>query len=207
MITNVERANRFKQARTVYNVHGKQGLKAVYDATGVSQSMIADLETSIYKDGKPERPVQYQKVLKLAEHYGVNVAWLMGQSDSPSLDENSQTVTKMTGLTAESVQILQGMNHIGIIDCLNKLLNTEAFQRMITDFSTARTINMNSTQSDEVAQMIENLTRYGLNNGMDSTKNRVSDRQLIDIYLWKASHNIDNAFRQILEEEKSNGTC
>ncbi len=73
------RGERFKDARTVHNQHGKQTLRAVKDATGITESAIQALE-----DDDSTRVVGYDKVAALAKHYGVSLDWLCSLSDDPS---------------------------------------------------------------------------------------------------------------------------
>ena len=72
------RGERFKDARTVHNQHGKQTLREVKNATGVTESLIQALE-----DDSSTRSVGYDKVVTLAKHYGVSVDWLCSLSDDP----------------------------------------------------------------------------------------------------------------------------
>ena len=194
---------RFYKARTKLNQHNTDGgkpesIQTVYRNTGVPASSIM-----MYENG--DRLPNTENALALAEYYGVNVLWLLGQSDSPSLDENSQTVTKETGLSDEAVRILQTMKETRLIDSLNSLLESDGFMKMLIDFDTARKINADSTETKETANLIDGLTQWGTLNGMDSRNNRVSDHQLIDMYLWKASQEIGNAFKQIIKGDKDNG--
>lgn len=209
MIDSKERAKRFKDARTKYNVHGKQGLKEVFEATkkidgtGVQASMISDLEASIGE----ERPVRYQKVLTLAEYYGVNVAWLMGQSDSRFVDEGLQALSKATGLSDNAIQVLNAIKEINFNSQLSRLLESSYFADMLYQFSCAMKINANNKQSDSEADTIERLQVFGIVNGMASENSRLSNRQLIDMYRRKAVESMNSAFLQILEEDKENGEC
>ena len=66
------RGERFEDARKVYNRHGNQTMDEVTAATGVKKSMIQALE-----DDGNNRSVGYDKVAKLAAHYGVSVNWLL----------------------------------------------------------------------------------------------------------------------------------
>lgn len=74
------RGERFKDARTVYNQNKKQTMKAVETATGISASLIKDLE-----DDKSTRSVGYDKVAALAKHYGVSSDFLLNLSDDPAI--------------------------------------------------------------------------------------------------------------------------
>lgn len=101
--------NRFREARTEYNRHGSQSTKEVAAATGITKSLIEDIESTA---GKP-RDVGYLKVKKLAEYYGVSSDYLLGLSDTPSIDEDVQAACKTTGLSELSVKILLNAKQIG----------------------------------------------------------------------------------------------
>lgn len=78
------RAEKFKDARVVHNQHGKQTMDAVFEATGVNKSIISALERDAKGDGTPiTQGVGYDKVVKLAEHYGVSLDYLLSSSDDP----------------------------------------------------------------------------------------------------------------------------
>lgn len=189
-----QRAERFKNARLTYNKNGKEGLRAVEEKTGISQSLIWDLEAKTI-----ERKVNYPTVVELANHYGVNVAWLLGQSNSPSLDESSQVVTKVTGLSCEVVETLQSLKP-ELINCLNTLMKTNGFVLFLKHFETALRIRNTSTQTDGVADMIENLSQWADDSNVPASGLRMSDRQMADLYLWKASQTIDNTCRELIKK-------
>lgn len=71
----LERWERFTDARVEFNIHGKQTMDEVEAATGVSKNMISDLENE-----NKNRDVGYQKIAKLANHYGVSIDWLVGST-------------------------------------------------------------------------------------------------------------------------------
>lgn len=75
---NLTRGERFQDARQVHNQHGKQTMKEVELATGVNESMIANLEND-----EKFRSVGYDKITKLAIHYGVSADYLLGLSPYP----------------------------------------------------------------------------------------------------------------------------
>lgn len=75
----LSRGERFKDARIVHNKNGKQTMKTVEIATGVSASLIKDLE-----DDNSSRSVGYEKVTVLAKHYGVSSDWLLCLSNDPA---------------------------------------------------------------------------------------------------------------------------
>ena len=73
----MEEKNRFKCARTKYNQHGPQSVKDAAKETGVTGSLIDDLESSVGK----RRDVGYSKIIALAKHYGVTTDYLLGLTD------------------------------------------------------------------------------------------------------------------------------
>lgn len=95
--------NRFKLARTLHNQHGSQSTKEVECESGITKSLIEDLESNA---GKP-RNVSYLKVKRLAEHYGVSSDYLLGLSSTPSVNEDIQVACKVTGLSGEAIHCLQ----------------------------------------------------------------------------------------------------
>lgn len=101
------RGERFKDARTVHNKNGNQSMDEVYTATGVSASMIKDLE-----DDEKNRSVGYDKVAALAKHYGVSADYLLGLSDIKSSDPSVKSIIEMTGLSEENVLRLIAWNNL-----------------------------------------------------------------------------------------------
>ena len=98
--TTLTRGERFKDARTVYNQHGHQTMAQVHKATGVSTSLIQELEDD------SDRDFGYCKIVKLAEHYGVSIDWLLGLAPAKTVDPEIQGVCKYTGLSEASVKYL-----------------------------------------------------------------------------------------------------
>lgn len=94
------RGERFKDARTVYNQHGHQTMAQVHKATGISASLIQELEDDSRRD------FGYCKIAKLAEHYGVSVDWLLGLAPAKTVDPEIQGVCRYTGLSESSVKYL-----------------------------------------------------------------------------------------------------
>lgn len=94
--------NRFQQARTLYNQHGSQTVKQVAQDTGITPSLIDELESNTSKRG-----VAYQKVLTLAEHYGVSLDWLLGRHDSvKTVNPEVSAICKYVHLSEEAVDFL-----------------------------------------------------------------------------------------------------
>lgn len=98
------RGERFKDARIVHNQHGSQTMSAVQSATGVSASLIADLEND-----EKDRKVNYIDVATLAKHYGVTTDWLCGLSE----DHHAKPcAASELGLSENSVYFLKSLNDV-----------------------------------------------------------------------------------------------
>ena len=100
--------NRFKLARTIHNQHGKESVKSVFEKTGISKSLIDDLESNVGK----KRAVSYLTVKELAEYYGVTSDYLLGLSDNPSRDEDIQIAAKTTGLSNTAIIQLERISTV-----------------------------------------------------------------------------------------------
>lgn len=70
------RGERFKDARLEHNKNGSQTMAEVAKATGVSASLIKELE-----DDDSTRDFGYKKIAELAKHYGVSANWLLELTD------------------------------------------------------------------------------------------------------------------------------
>lgn len=101
------RGERFKDARTVHNQHGSQSMDEVYSATGISPSMIKDLE-----DDEKNRSVGYDKIAILAQYYGVSSDFLLGLSPYSTVEKDLEYICKYTGLSEKSVKYLKFLTDI-----------------------------------------------------------------------------------------------
>lgn len=99
----LSRGERFKDARVLYNQHGNQTMKEVKDATGVNQSTIQALE-----DDEITRSVGYEKVVALAEHYGVSLNWLLGlSSEDPYLKPTSVDELRLSSSVIRKIKKME----------------------------------------------------------------------------------------------------
>lgn len=98
------RGERFKDARTVHNIHGSQTMNAVQESTGVSASLIADLEND-----EKSRKVNYIDVATLAAHYGVTSDWLCGLSDDHQI---KPCATDELGLSEDNIHFLKSLSDL-----------------------------------------------------------------------------------------------
>ena len=120
--------SRFKRARTIHNRHGAQSTQEVAKETGITKSLIEDIESTV---GKP-RNVGYLTVKKLAQHYGVSTDYLLGLTDTPSTKEDIQATCKTTGLSTSVIEWLKTISgDPAKIDILNSILDNKTFQAIL----------------------------------------------------------------------------
>lgn len=187
----LSKGERFKDARTVYNQHGSQSMDEVYKATGVSASMIKDLE-----DDEKSRSVGYEKVAILAKHYGVSSDFLLGLTDIPSKNYDVRRLAEMTGLTQDAiVAILRAKCSIESIQLIPlSYLLSNGFLGLVGLLS-----NFNRMEAD-IIKLENNASEYKNIHAKDDrmrwSKERIRLNDDIDVAKFKA----DNAFRKLMDE-------
>ena len=206
-MSKVDTGKRFYDARTKLNKNNAgndkpESIRKVYLQTKVPASSILK-----YENG--ERLPQTKNAQKLADHYGVNVLWLLGKSESWSIDENSQIVTKITGLSADVIEWLCELDS-DKKECINTLLSSSNFHKSLYKLSQARKMSDNNTQDDEEAEQIERSNafeseHFGENQARYSIPipNRISNRQYIQFYRNEALQDMGNAFRNVAPIDSS----
>lgn len=123
-MVRLTRGERFKDARLERNQHKKQTMDEVAAATGISKSLIQSLE-----DDDTKRSVGYDKVAKLAEHYGVTADFLLGLSDDPS---PRKSAIDELGLSPEAVQWLNKLcSDYKSSNAINDIFTSSAFHLVI----------------------------------------------------------------------------
>ena len=126
-MSTLTRGERFKDARLVYNRNGKQSMDEVYTATGVSASMIKDLE-----DDEKERSVGYDKIAILAKHYGVSADYLLSLTNDP---KRTPCATDELGLSAKSInwllELANSPDRNRYTKYLSELFEMEVFQGLV----------------------------------------------------------------------------
>lgn len=180
------RGERFKDARTVHNQHGKQTLSAVAENTNIAQSLIQALE-----DDDSTRDVGYNKVAVLAKHYGVSIDWLCCLSEDPSRIPGA---VDELGLSPQAIDNLKKYcssdNASDFIDGINTIL-------------TAPRIRLLAERISRFARNIKNENRY-MEEYIKDNKNS---------FEWKTSaafnydmHNTDLALQleKLIEEAAPN---
>lgn len=117
-MVRLTRAERFKDARTVHNQHGKQTMDSVAAATNITKSVIHALE-----DEKTDRDVGYKTVAILTKHYGVSADWLLGLTED--YKPQPSAVDDLNLSTAAVDQLMRIGSHdqsTELIEALNLIL-------------------------------------------------------------------------------------
>lgn len=81
------------------------------DALGITRQSL-----SLYE--KAERTINIELLAKIADFFNVSADYLMGRTDTATLDEGIQTACKVTGLKEKSIQLISIYSH-----CLSEELN------------------------------------------------------------------------------------
>lgn len=187
---NKTRAERFILARTGLNQHGEETKAKVYEETGVPASALVD-----YENPESSRLPSVKNVQKLADHYGVNAAWLLGQSENWSSRADIQQIGEMTGLNPEAVMALQElMKDEKRREFINRLLASEEFSRMVCTIQ-----ELNSMKgSDDSANAVDYAEAFSRNNDgeMELTLN---ERDYTDLKLWQAEKEISRLLERMAE--------
>ncbi len=123
-MAKLTRAERFKDARVVYNHNGKQSLDEVAAATSVSKSLIHSLESDT------ERSVGYDKIAALAKHYNVSSDYLLGLTDDPNLHPSA---VDDLSLSPHAVKAIKDSNCLvsPSIEGLNSILEYPAIKELL----------------------------------------------------------------------------
>lgn len=190
-MTDFERAKRFRSARTELNRHGNQTQAQVHASTGISASALSNLEN-------PEcsRISSSRIISVLAEYYGVNIAWLTGQSDSPSMDEEIQKISNTTGLSAESIRILRNLTRDGISRRLvNSFIQSEEFAKLIF---TAQIIRDPGTGEAAEKEPVVNYVQAMKDAGNDPDMPVFSESDREDLAVWKAQRLTEQMIRKAI---------
>ena len=128
-MVKLTRGERFKDARVTHNVHGNQTTREVAQATGITASLVNDLEND-----NSNRSVGYDKIVKLAMHYGVSTDWLLGLTDAPTMKPSA---VDDLGLPPQVVDRIKEMNneetddfysHEGLCRFLAHTINSPLFE-------------------------------------------------------------------------------
>ena len=183
---NAERANRFNLARIGLNQHGEETKATVYKMTGVPASVIV-----AYESPESTRALNISHVQKLADHYGVNPAWLLGQSESWSLKSDIRQISEAIGLTPEAIWALQDLTkNDQQRSLINSFIASEEFSRMIRAFGVKKEIP--SPGSDTSIDYTNAINQA-------STEDDIGfcEKDIQDMKLWRACRDLENLLEKI----------
>ena len=183
---NTERANRFNLARTGLNQHGAETKAKVYETTGVPASVIV-----AYESPESTRALNIRHVQKLADHYGVNPAWLLGQSESWSLKSDIRQISEAIGLSPEAIWALQDLTkNDEQRSLINAFIASEEFSRMIRTFS---------SKEENILSGSDAVVSYSdVMNHADGEDNiGFCEKDIRDMKLWRASREFENLLIKI----------
>ena len=193
-MTNAERARRFKVARTELNPRGAETQAQVYAATGISASAISNLEN-------PENSrVPSSKIVNtLAEYYGVNAAWLTGQSESWSLNKDSQALTKVLGFAPGAAdKITRLMADEKTRKAINELIESERFDRMIHAISRLTDMPQEVPEGSWNADTVDYAEAVRKHAGNDSSLAfELAEGDIRDLFIWKAEKEMEGLIREL----------
>lgn len=144
---NLTRGERFKDARIVYNQHGKQTMDEVAAATGIKKSLIQALE----KD-ENDRDVGYTKVATLAAHYRVTADFLLGFTNDPY---PQHTATDDLGLSPAVISKIKSFKDMWPSSCdylmkINRLLEMDGIWELLLLIDSLHT----ATKVDEIFRKV-----------------------------------------------------
>lgn len=133
------RGERFKDARVEHNKNGSQTMAEVSTATGVSASLIKELE-----DDDSERDFGYKKIVALAKHYGVSANWLLGLTDDHKIQPCATDELTLSESAIEAIRFyaedsgdaLRGLDYLlNSFDFFGVCLTTEHLKRSVDALS------------------------------------------------------------------------
>lgn len=101
-MNSITMGKRFFLARTEYNQFGSQTIGEVASITGVSKSLISDIETD------KGRKFNFIDAANLARHYGVSLDWLVGLTNIRSANMEIKHISSLTGLSEDNIKHLWG---------------------------------------------------------------------------------------------------
>lgn len=155
------RGERFKDARLEKNKNGRQTMAEVEKATGVSASLIKELE-----DDDSTRDFGYKKIAALAKHYGVSANWLLELSDDHRIlpcatDElllSESAVDAIRYYAEDSGDALRGLDLLlNSMDFWAVCLTVERLRKSINALSSDCYPSVDTTKQHEIENEIISL--------------------------------------------------
>lgn len=187
-----ERAQRFLLARTGLNQNGEEGKMLVYRRTGVPSSALV-----AYENPESTRALNVGYVQRLADHYGVNAAWLLGQSESWSLERDLRQACDLTGLSPDAIESLQEMTKDeNQRRCINVMLSSGEFARIVRLMA-----GLKQTHPPEDGTSADSVDYVGMLSRFDGEGDYgFSEGDYTDLRLWQAGREMEKLIRSILTE-------
>lgn len=200
-----------------------ENLKKTRKAKGFTQETIADASVRLnemyptcklpvtsggwasYESGRTEPSLE--GLAKTAKLLGVSSDYLLDLSQE--MQPQAKEFEQKTGLSELSVASLMSLSEDGkeMVDCLNSILESADFIRMIRHLMVARKINRKSVETEQSARTDEESYLFAITDGMDSDRAWFSDKRQIDMCVWQSLQIMNDLFRKILKEDKNNGEC
>ena len=192
-MTNAERARRFRQARTELNLNGEETLAQVYAATGISASALSELENPASARNPGARILS-----GLAEHYGVNAAWLAGQSDSWSLNNDYRAVTDLLGLSPRAVDKLRVLMSDEVKrDAINSLIESREFDRLIQSIGVLSDYTGKAPAAEKTGSVDYNQAIRKFSGDEDRISFTMAEGDMRSYLEWKVSQDMDALIRRM----------
>ena len=196
---SAERARRFRMARTELNRNGNETMAMVNSATGIAPSTVCNLENP-----DCDRQPNISVVSRLAEHYGVNAAWLTGQTESWTLNEDSQAITEMIGLSPKAIENLRiMMKDEDTRRLVNSLIESSEFRRWVSTLSMIVDRGLDEPEGDyQVAGYVDYAAAIRDYTGDKQTiPFSFSEGDYRDLMRWKASREMDRLVNKVTKRK------
>ena len=136
---------------------------ALKDHLGVSTQAINQ-----YKLGLA-RP-SLENLCKIARFYGVSTDYLLGFTETPSVDEDIQATYKTTGLTEDAIQAIKKLKEHKTINILNQILKNEKFVFLIAKIHHLSLLKTDAIREDVLTVKIEEV--------LTVEKNRIDEEKM-----------------------------
>ena len=163
--------------------------REVADFVGVSVAVYSSYENDI-------REPSLSTVTKLADYYRKTIDFLVSGKENH---------TDRTGMSESAIDALALINKTNddIARCVDNLLSSEKFGQAMTYLTASWLMEVQKTESAQIADLIENLDIFGLLAGKKSMENndaRASQRMIQEWLLYRSKTFICEAFDDYMKE-------
>lgn len=163
--------------------------KEVADFVGVSIAVYSSYENDT-------REPSLSTVTKLADYYRKTIDFLVTGK------ENHTDRTGMSENTIDALALITKTND-DIARCVDNLLSSEKFGQAMTHLTASWLMELQKTESPQIANLIEHLNTFGLLAGKKSMENidaRASQRMIQEWFLYRSKTLICEAFDDYMKE-------